>query len=929
MAEDRHQSRENRATPLGTDLYEEARDHAIAAVEELLEERQAHHLLSQAAKEPAHDTLRGASLERQRLSETGTFHVGRIVHKTPYFNSYKVQLGANYGTLPCSALSHSSFVGLGPRSIDALTSGTGVLVHIPASFDHGYILGAIPLRHTDGRLVHPDRIQQGGGSGLHREDVHKQPILNTQGEGGVRDFSNNRPLDEAGVEWGWVTETGLGIIIDPFQAMLRVSEICGLFLNYFDHYARLAGYNFDLQTAPFQGRFRDDEGEHLYIGEHYVYPWEALGLFTPGTDIAQTYDARAVQDELFRANRDLVEGQEDTQPFARVQHYGGYLGQGGRRLVAVPGRQEGVQRFADTAKEAGDVGVFEESIGLDGTYLLRSAKQIHIGKSVLIPVPKRRRTPEDAAAGDDARGREPSDPGGDPRPNYRHSGLFGEDAPAHKVSELAPPESDAGSFGRLSALPDVLSYNYNWRAQHPFHYHERDYDLPEESELAEQGPFERRQDPLSFSELAGRANMSQPGARTAPVDHRYGSTAYFQRESYISFLPDGGVAIGDGYGAQITMAAGHIRLEAPGDVQALPGRNFVSLGHDVVLRAHDSLDATAGNGDLRLKSERNLQVLAGNSGTGGLLFESRSFGRGQSFDNRVGEEVAGTGIVFKAPESGVDIWSRDIYLRTGGEGLGLGQIVIDSGQGRGQLSLQGQDVNIFGDRSATISIGPDVESSDVSAVYQFTVSDAIFGGRLSASGGGFFGGPGVFGGNLAADGLIGSSAGQFAVAEFEGEILASLRDTIQGVRDSATDAADASSEAHTGVFSEFIYAEQGPGNGDTIRRTEFSLRDDTDGRQYGVQEFAMLEPRWVRMVRLEGAEGGSSWDEPSVRYQGRDLLPWPGRGRWEDDATLQRAKEMPLTEPEYAADRGKIYEDAESGELETVPPASGYRVILP
>jgi hypothetical protein len=479
----------------------------------------------------------------------------------------------------------------------------------------------------DPHLTVPDWISQGGGSGIKRERCYTFPFTNMFRDGGVMDFSSGRPIDGTTLGWGRMSDTGIGLLIDPFQAYLRVNEACGLFLNYFDSYMRLAGVNMDIQSAVHELVVREDEGENQLFRGIAVYPWEALGMYKRDEEPWEEYDDEDVQIKKHVGKLDMGEGLFDQMPIYRWQEHGGYLGQGHRRALMVPGRTSGSNNAQDDPKEEPDFGVFEEVIGLDGSYGMRSAKSIFFAKRSLIPVPRQRRLPEDLKEGDDKE-----------KDNYRFSGVFGTGGDEHKVGDVeVEGDDDLKHLLTVAGVFDIVTHHFNWKGVHPFHYHKEDYTVPEEGDTIAGGPT-AVQENIDFGSLTEKTFLDYPAPKTVQVDERYGDVEYFEREAGFVMLPDGGLMFYDGYGSEIVMAGGSVKIACPGDIQLVPGRNIVMLGgDDIIARARTSVDISAGEGDVRVKAENNMQMLAGNSGSGGILMESKGSGFNLDYANKIGE----------------------------------------------------------------------------------------------------------------------------------------------------------------------------------------------------------------------------------------------------------------------------------------------------
>lgn len=865
---------------------------------------------------PTEDAHLSGPLDLLNHEDNGNWRHGVVVYALPHMNWYRVQLSDGGGTLGCcSADSSGGQLPIGVRSKSMIAAGNNVVVWCPPSGSIGIIVGSWPRITSDAKYSLPDWVQAGGGAGFLREKAYYLPLKLFDKSSGIYNFANSRPLDQTSLDWGYVTETGIAIHMDPFMAYMRVNEMCGLFLNYWDSYLRLAGMQMDIMAPGFDMVSRDDEGEiQDYVGG-IVYPWEGLGLFKNGEAVNDTFEPRDVQREKLKTRFDEKDGEEGIQSFHRYREYGGYLGQGRQRMIVVPGREEGKQRFEDDPKENPDFGVFRESIGLDGSYLLQSAKQIIIGKRVLIPVPKQVKLPED--------------PKGDSKEedNYKFSGTHG-GGKEHKIGSVdTSAAGDDAHLLQMAAFLDIMAYEHNWRPLHAFHYHELDYTVPEQTDAASSGPT-RVMEKLNFGELSSKSHLPKPDAKQVKVDERYGEVDYFEREAGIALLPDGGIMLYDGYGSEVRLVGGNIEFTCPGDARLLPGRNLIGLGgDDIIMRAHNSLDLTAGNKDLRLKAEKNLQILGGNDGSGGVLIESKASSQSFDFDNKIGEEVGMGGVTIKS-KAGFTALAGEMYLRTGRGDLGSGAIVLDSTKGSTGVELKGQQVNAFAASRVNMYIGPRDENSNVSAAHSFEANSVALNGTL-----------GVIGRAIVADGI---TCGGTVLAKNAYQTVSSSEDVIPNAKSSSVQVpVNAIREAeeqlkiqgknlHDSVFVKGLYKEKQPGNDDTIEQIAFSFRDTLSGDQYNAQTFKLAESRWQTMVRLGLGEGGDAWDEPVVTYQGNKQLPWPGKKKWEDEETILQLEELTLFDAENGVDKDRTseeYEDPKISGSTTDTPKNAYKVI--
>jgi hypothetical protein len=844
--------------------------------------------------------------------------VGLVVHALASLGWHKVQFAGGAGTLPCCQLSAGGFLPLGPRDTSCIPPNSRVLVYKPAGQYFGIILGVVPPALRDGRTVNPDWLVPGGQSGLRREALHRYPLASLYQSGGVVDWSGQRPLDATAMERGWIAALGPAIHIDDFQAFLRVHEHCGLFLNYWDGYARLAGNQLDLSSLVHEHAYRDDEGEAYAFSGCALYPWEALGLYAPGTDFTATYPDEAVQYTGAVAKIDLASGREDVQPCYRWQEYGGYLGQGHLRLLARPPRLSGGRRYGDPPAEV-DEGLFCESVAVDGGYMLRSAKSVWIGRRVRIVVPRRKVAPEDPTGDDAAAG------------NYAFSGKFG--GPPHALSDVKVP-GDLVSMRRVAALDDLAAFTANWKALHPFHYHEADYRTAQEA--AQDANFSAAQETVDFTPLEQSFYLPDPTPKVLAIDHRYSDAAYFERTSFLHFLDDGGVALCDGSGAELVLAGGHVRLSAPGDLHLVPGRDLIALVDQLVLRARAAIDLSSASSDVRLKAERNVQVLAGNGGTGGVLLESKATSSSQDYDGKYGEEVVSNGIVLRAPTSVCALLGGAVYVRTGGGATDMnsGDIVLDAGKGAGSVQVYGAAVNAYcSGPGLAVYLGPDGETSTVSQVYTFGPDACVLGaetllqGSLTLSSDLVVLGEVAATGSIVTAGAIANDSGQVgAVGPNFGAALGSLGTTMNSAIQQLE---QIGTTLHAATVVGQYYQARQVGADAVVPTLLFSYRDAPDADQYHTADLRWPERRWEQMARLGTGTGGHAWSEPAVRYAGLDLYPWPGRKKWTEDEAYLQLEELTMCAKGSSADRPGPYTSPQLADWTMTTMAAGWKLARP
>jgi hypothetical protein len=829
---------------------------------------------------------------------------GVIVDSCALTYTYKVQVEKGHPTITAVQLCQTSLGAFGCRQLNTLTPGTGVWLLLHEKSYYGVIIGVQPDPMTQAQRSLVDALSLT--TRWRVDEAHRRP-LKMVGGGGVTDWTAGRPFDiTTGGEAGWITETGLRISLDSFLAQLAVDETTGVFAFYHDQLLRLAGYNLQEWTAGAAREAFDDQGEYDEVRGCTPYPWEAFGAFTPTSQaIRQLKDTETQQETPWYGP---WEPSQDTQkPFYRLQEFDGYLGQGGDRRVCAPHQNTAVNLYGDSPPQL--AGLAQAHWTLAGRHMLASAKGISLTKRLLLPMPQQLVPP--------------ADPTGDTAKNYRPAGI-GSAGKAHVVTGDIQTTSAYPVMERLAGLFDLHAYIFNWEATHPFYYHAKDWELPEESKINYVTP--QNQVTPAFGSLDSQQWLNAPTPQTVKVDHRYGNVSYYPNTAGLDIMEDGGVCIYDGFGGEIRMGGGSIMISCPGDIWLKPGRNVNAwTGHDVVLRANNSVDVSATSHDVRIKAENNIQVLAGNSGTGGVLIESRAEGPVYDFSQQ-GEDIVTSGIMLRTPSSDVVAWAANIYLRTGGAaGLEDGVICLDAGQGQDQIIMNCAGLEVFCIAGVQFSFTDG--NGNVQAVDQFSQADTIIAGGMTIGGNIACTGGMVLEGNLnLVDGYIGSPLApqnHFLVGDLTGLSLSLAQQALALVEQNQQQATQSAGSIYQFLADNF-YQQNQPGDGTLISQAQFCFRTSA---QYRTTQFTLFEDRWQQLSRLAN-QGGNTWDEVPVTFQSQPTYPHPGAGVIDQKTLLQ--SNFTMFDPPNGRDKDRTdpaYQQPSYGNFTAVTLLDSYTII--
>lgn len=917
-------------------------DYLASAVENLLTAELGHQLRT----EPAHDPFNTGWLSSFDPDQACPVRWGQVVDVIPFCNAYRVSTGAR-SFIWCSDSSMTGYGPYGARSLSTLPIGTYVFyVAHPESPYWGTIIAAEPVPAMHQRWQRSDWIWTGSRSGVRVDGAHRH-TLSQPLAGLVAPWQAGRPIDQTAVgEWGAVTETGLAVFLDPFQAYVRVDEETGLFLFKWDDLARLSGHNLQVRSAVGETEDLDDDGEVSRLRGSVLYPWERLGVYLNKTTSTRTHTASEVQGTSPEYGMQEP-ATDDQQPFHRFTEFEGYLGQGFRRSLCLPPVSGATSRYPTQAVFPG---VWEEFLSSAGGYAMRSAKHIILAKRPCIPVPKMIRRPEDAHVGT------PHNPSGGlsltaamhlvcdeilvpTRTNdsiraflnnlvvsvtaaasgaaaiplidtvaavaiadgfqhlgdalYRLSAILAAypvEAKEHlievaaviaRLRDLNPPGGPSTKgfepLIQATAILDMGAFAFNWTALHPYHYDPDVWYLPEEGDSL---PVYTDMILPSYGTLMGALGLTfaqPPTPIKVPVDHRYGHARYYPNESLIAMLDDGGIVIGDGYGAEIRMTGGSMWLSCPGDLWLQPGRNVNAwAGRDMILRAQNSADLTAANSDVHIKAENNFVVICGNSGCGGALIESRATCPAYDYEGKIGEDTITTGVVLRAKDAQVVSWGRDVLLWADprGSASSKGGVIIDSGN-RVKVYcrymdrfIQGSAMDFFVDGAGACSAANEYWPTKTNFG-----TDTTVGGKLAVSGCSWFGdNVAVSSGHIATEqaatynNLVSTLSGANLTSA---QTIVTSIGTRQTTLTSTIHTAEADATFRNGVYTKLVHAEG-------------SLRTPV---QYRTTNLILFESRWQHLARFSG-QPANPWTEPTITHStglDNDTRPHPGDRVWGKD----------------------------------------------
>jgi len=810
---------------------------------------------------------------------------------------------------------------LGARDLTHYQIGDQVLcVFMPGS-SYGYIIGAAPLQVFDPRLVLPASLVQRSCMGFFYDQMHYSMYQNE--ELGLANFSCGRPLDAVQGDWGFINELGAAIWLGKFLAQMRASDMAKIECFWGDDLVRMFAYNRQLYTSMRELFEFDDEGECSLVETWTPFVWESFGSYKAGEEVFK--DNKGDAGGIKRGSEDSrYEPKEEKQMMVfRGMRLSGYLGDVHRDMVVLPPPDgDGIAKRDDEKKFRG---VLDVHHGLDGAFHVRSAKEIILAKSLMIPVPRQLLDPDD--------------PSGDmavkPKENYKPANQYGS-GPDQEQKPYKYPEAIEDAPGRLVDLWDYQAYLFGKFGLQTIDAHEKDWKAPEEKDVKIDDGTDNEIDDEVYK-AGGEGLKFKPFAPLpeygeVTVDQRTGhDVRYYKSRSCIHMMDDGSVAIEDAYGAQILLSGGHITLSCPGDVNARPMRNFTAWApRDFIARAGWCAELSAAKADVRIKAEKNLHVMAGDGTDGSMLFENRAVGKPSKseWDGKQGDEIETRGIIFKAEESVIHALTPRFFAGTTKDDA---EAWVELNAGRGKATIAGGDVGVEATKLYGVLVGGSRSATGCASQLVINPSSAVLVASLDMIGdfGLWQGCKG--GGSLTVDGQIkakqsiGSDASIYCAGAMSanGMNSTSIHNGTSGGRPANVTSQGGPTQISANAAKDPLYqdfeqdtlddADMGAANQTVWDVLGFSFRSSEQYKTDG--EYKVYETRGQQMYRAFGLN--KMWDEPQVDApDGTPTRPHPGHESWTDGSMYKYAEPGSATNVDFTKGTAKERESQSEEGLE-------------
>lgn len=421
-------------------------------------------------------------------------------------------------------------------------------------------------------------------------------------------YGGHGVVDLVDGEWGRVSPYGPGVIVELFRSILRGGP-----------FATVEAFNEE------EGLVRIAASRIEEMSLHREREDGRLGSSAQVIDRKVLYPVEAVED---LPHREIV--------ISGPAHGGEHT-----YLVPQPGDQEpGISNDAKASRRLEyRPGLLHEFRGIDGAYLLESARSVTFRKTCTI------RTPEELRPTTDELLTIPRNNGNEidalvnsPRIELSNFTTTPDPEPGKPAPSPVPE--------KYSALNDVVRMyefleNLKWRSRGVLNRLDKTWVIKQQPQsitgvkpTSSSGSVTVGFDTSAAAEKAKSmavdtrsTAMWQVTPRSYPIwlDKVNGTKTYYVGTSTITLQPTGGIILEDAYHSQIIMDKGNIRISAAKDLVLESGRNTLMIaGQDAGMRVYRHLDIASNTGRVCVKADGQLNLLGGNGGTGGVLIENRS-----------------------------------------------------------------------------------------------------------------------------------------------------------------------------------------------------------------------------------------------------------------------------------------------------------------
>lgn len=816
--------------------------------------------------EASEDTKRVGYTREANMRDNGIrLSVGRIADTVPALNGYKVQV-PDAGIIACSCM---NLAGGLLYALPNFVVGDTVLVAMSKVSTVGIILGKLPTISKYGPNDPRSFVTL---SDCFKPNIFQRSFLDTLTDGKnylCPAWTFGSPMQKTDIgEFFMSSPGGCKFFMNPYMGYLAANDATGIWVFKDDSTLRVAGLNYQMLTAGTSEFRLNDNGECIEYAGSSFNSWEQFGYYKKPKKVIAIKEGWA-KNKKEQSFKEPVE--PNAKPYHPIQKYGGWIGQGIQTRITAPVKESKFTAAGSVEKKQRALSAISQLA--DGFIGIESAKGISIVKRSFMPSIQMTYAPD-------------FDMYGDNPDNY--------DFDHSEFKVYGEPELNAGTVAKvmqaLMAIDDYSTYVCNYKPYSAFLNHKKDWFIPEEDNIKKGNPDLAR----LIRSLRSKDIAQEPSTYNITINGQ--QQKYYATEAGLHFLPNGGVVLYDGYGSEIKMAGGQITISAPGGIWLKSGKDIRQwAGKDINLRAKGCIDETSSKGSVRIKAEKNMEIIGGNAGgSSGVVIESR--GSGDMDFSEGGDKVKVGGIVMRAAKGTASVLANTVYIRSGIESSGNG-IMIDAGKGRSNIYTASNEKNDYVNQRHVLNFG-DFETGSVSAVQESRADMATIPGRLDIGGlvtvldsvyveEGVYAGDHFYSKRAKTDHFVDPIANK-GETMFNEHIM---RETVYVNSTLPNDEI----ERYSGSVRPMFYEDKKPGNDTVLKQAEFSFRTDEELK---LKNFCVYADRWQTVCDV-----GAAWEEPKVETATeKGQYPFPGK-KYLKDENCYATQELELKEKGVAKNR--------------------------
>lgn len=789
--------------------------------------------LSQGVGRSSHDTESQQRYQEGELGNRDWFVTrGSVILSIPQLGWHYVSLEGKAGITKAQIGGQSDI--WGTQTVRAVQHGCGVLVATQRSTNESTIICQLSPEVSQSSASYVETSFYGSWTGLSRDPSSKMFGEITADNDDIQAYDINPHWDQHGGDWGCRASNGIVFNVDTFGIRLATDDITGIYVDYLSQCVEISSRGLDLQgdgvmlscmqdgkSAVFalgpQIHRELDFDTKLQFGERQnvdesLADWQ-LGLTDESvqllSEFTHVYVNMTLDSEDYETNRLRVERDLSTS------HVKDQIGQSissatsSMQISVLPVSME----YRAHGESAGETHQTLTSVSSLQSNTLSTLEAMIPGEeerdNIRGSLKQVTRLVEDVVASAKAASQETNNPFA--KTGFNTQPIISEDLLANGPSESDYDEEYRDSESVIARAPGK--------------------DAPKGRTSAEK-----------MDALLSMIN----------VDRETGEISLFNEQG-------AGIRI---IGTAVYIEGAQVRLAATKDV--------VTVARDIHQVANRNVQISA-NANTRVFSRRNVNILGGVDGTGGVLIESRSAGLDQKIEPDP-QETDLSGVIIKSTRSHVSLLGGDVIAKAGDQEAGIsGQMAFYADAG--DLSLvssarvvrfaTGGHLDVFGSSTSNVT-GVNLYSENLSAMNgtvfangMWSNTDVVARSTVQA-----------ITGHMAS--RQGGPLGRVLNATPAIQTLERLSRTLQDSRSTARDVLKTASERHKG--------KDRVGHSSTFPAISSGFPREGSTSVYGVktsvppltQEYEQQQPDLEPVRSLEVDY------QPDVTTSGLVTRPWPG-----------------------------------------------------